>query len=301
MNDDFLKSRLQRVARRYEWVSLWRKLAVCWAVAALAAVAVFWVQRATGHASILALPILLALAAGVATVLVVMSLARAPDLRWVARKIEDKHPELNGVLLTAIQQQLDPKKEAGYLQYRVVQEATARSQEQDWRRVVPGSRLLAGQVMHLVALGLFLFAVSGLRVARIHGETPKWVGADGIAVTPGDTTIERGDSLVVLARFGGALPPNVSLVIRENGAAQRSITLVKSLADPVFGGSVTEVANDLTYHLQYRGEKTRDFKVTVFEHPKLVRSDVDLKFPGYTKLPPKHIEDTRRVSAVRRC
>ena len=45
-------------------------------------------------------------------------------------------------------------------------------------------------------------------------------------------------------------------------------------------------------------ERTRDFKVTVFEHPKLVRADVDLTFPDYTKLPRKHIEDTRRVSAV---
>ena len=167
------------------------------------------------------------------------------------------------MLLTAIQQQLDPKKEAGYLQYRVVQEATARSQEQDWRRVVPGSRLFVGHLVHLFALGLFLFALSGLRVARIHGETPKWIGTDGVAVTPGDTSIERGDSLVVLARFGGSLPPNVSLVIRENGAAQRSITLVKSLADPVFGGSVPEVAGDLTYHLEYRGEKTRDGRYSI--------------------------------------
>ena len=65
---------------------------------------------------------------------------------------------------------------------------------------------------------------------------------------------------------------------------KRKNALVKSLADPVFGGSVPEVQNDLTYHLEYRGQSTREFKVTVFEHPRLVRSDVDLKFPDYTKL-----------------
>ncbi|MEO6244851.1 MAG: hypothetical protein ABIQ12_05400, partial [Opitutaceae bacterium] len=298
MNNDFLKSRLQRVARRYQWVDVWRRLSACWAAAALVAVAVVLLQRATGQTWPLALPLLMALAAGVAVVQLFVSFSKAPDSRWIARKIEAKHPELNGVLLTAIQQDTDSKQEAGYLQYRVIQEATAHSQKQDWRRVVPPARFVVGQAVHLFALGCFLFALSGLRVAPIHGEAPKWTGGDGLSVTPGDTTIERGDSLVVLARFGGALPPNVSLVIRENGAAQRSVTLVKSLADPVFGGSVAEVANDLTYHLEYRGEKTRDFKVTVFEHPKLVRSDVDLKFPGYTKLAPKHIEDTRRVSAV---
>ena len=35
MNDDFLKIRLQRVVRRYQWIGLWRKLAACWALAAL--------------------------------------------------------------------------------------------------------------------------------------------------------------------------------------------------------------------------------------------------------------------------
>src|SRR5262249_7643754 len=152
----------------------------------------------------------------------------------------------------------------GYLQYRVLQEATARSQEQDWRDAVPAKRFLIGQVVHLIALACFLVSLSHLRVVSIHGEAPAWVGTDGLSVTPGDTKIERGDSLVVLARFGGSLPPNVSLVIRESGASQRVVPLIKSLADPVFGGSVPEVQSDLTYHLEYRGQSTREFKVTVF-------------------------------------
>ena len=298
MNDDFLKVRLQRVVRRYQWLAFWRKLAACWAAAALIAVIVAWVQHSLGNVSSVALPLVMALGAGAATAIGLLHFVKPPDLRWIAQKIENKHPELNGVLLTAVQQQLDRSKETGYLQYRVLQEATARSQEQDWRDVVPGGRMLAIHGVHLFALVLFGFALANLRVAKIHGEAAHWVGTDGVSVTPGDASVEKGDSLVVLARFGSALPPNVSLVLRETGTTARTIPLVKSLADPVFGGSVTEVANDFTYHLEYRGQRTRDFKVTVFEHPRLVRSDVDLKFPDYTKLAPKHIEDTRRVSAV---
>jgi len=51
--------------------------------------------------------------------------------------------------------------------------------------------------------------------------------------------------------------------------------------------------------LDYGGHSTREFNVKVFEHPKLVRADADLTFPTYTKQPPKHIDDTRRVSASR--
>ena len=298
MNDDFLKRRLRRVGRRYQWVGFWRTLAACWAVAALVGAAIVWWQRATGHSWPLALPLLAATAAGAATALGLRHFLREPDPRWLARRIEKKFPELDGVLLTAVQQTSEGGRPAGYLQYRVIQEATARSQQQDWRAVVPTARLAGGAFVHLVALGCFVYALGALKVERVLGEATVWTGADGVAVTPGDAQIEKGESLVVLARFGGTLPPNVGLVVRESGAAPRTIPLVKSLADPVFGGSVPEVAADLTYHLEYRGEKTREFKVTVFEHPKLVRSDVELTFPAYTSLPEKRIEDTRRVSAV---
>lgn len=298
MNDDFLKRRLQRVANRFHWIALGRKLSACWAVSALVVLAVVALRRALGETWPLALPTLVALAGGAATVLILRHFLRRPDPRWVAQKIEKQFPELNGVLLTAVQQQNDPKAEQGYLQYRLIQEATARSQQQDWRKVVPGVRFAVGGAIQVFALGLFVYALSFLKVETIHGETPAWVGKDGVAVTPGDTAVEKGDSLVILARFGGALPANVNLVIRENGAAPRAQALVKSLADPVFGGSVSEVARDFVYHLEYRGERTKEFKVSVYEHPKLVRSDVTLAFPEYTQLPAKRIEDTRRVSAV---
>src|SRR5262249_41941324 len=80
--------------------------------------------------------------------------------------------------------------------------------------------------------------------------------------------------------------------------AVRRIPLVKSLADPVFGGSVPEVQSNIVYHVEYGGRRTRDYKVTVFEYPRLERSDVDLSFSEYTGQAPKRIQDTRRVSAV---
>src|SRR5688572_6277377 len=152
MNDDYLKVRLQRVVTRYQWLALWRKLAVCWAAAALIGVTVAWVQGMLGRVSPLTLPVMIALTLASAVVIVAFHFLKAPDLRWIARKIETKHPELNGLLLTAVQQQLDRDQPTGYLQYRVLQEATARSQEQDWRDVVSSGRLLMGQGVHLVAL-----------------------------------------------------------------------------------------------------------------------------------------------------
>ena len=76
------------------------------------------------------------------------------------------------------------------------------------------------------------------------------------------------------------------------------LPLVRSLADPMFGCSVSEVRSNFLYHLEYAGQRTRDFHVKVFEYPELEKADADLTFPSYTAQPPKHIENTRRISAV---
>ncbi|MEI9893720.1 MAG: hypothetical protein WDN28_07415 [Chthoniobacter sp.] len=87
------------------------------------------------------------------------------------------------------------------------------------------------------------------------------------------------------------------MVQPKNQPAQR-VPLVKNLDDPVFGGGLPEVDADLTYHIEYAGQSTRDFAVKVFEHPRLDRADATLRYPDYTKLPEKKVPDTHRVSGV---
>ena len=103
---------------------------------------------------------------------------------------------------------------------------------------------------------------------------------------------------MVFARFDGKLPTEPSLVIKPLNEIQRRVPLAKNLDDPVFGGSVPEVNCDLAYRIEYGGKQTRDFKVTVYDYPKLERADAKLTYPEYTGLPEKTIADTRRLSAV---
>src|SRR4051812_27409510 len=137
MSDDFLKGRLQRVIRRQQWFGLMWKVALCWAFTALVGAIFIWVQRTTGWSSPVVLPALAGLAATAITAVAMLHYAQAPTYRWAAKKIEAAHPELQGVLLTAVQQAIEPGATMGFLQHRVLQEANARSTEQDWRKVVP--------------------------------------------------------------------------------------------------------------------------------------------------------------------
>ena len=298
MNDPVLRQRLRRVAARIRWFRFWRALTAGWAFSALVALCLAWLQGPLGWTSPFVLPAAAGFGAALAFSLALHQLTRPIDDRWLARRVEAAHPELDGLLLTAVQQTGDTAGPGGYFRERIIQEAAARAAREDWRDVLPRGRFLAGQAIHWLACGLFVASLSYLRVSPVLGERPSWKSADGVTVTPGNTKLEKGESLVVLARFGGDVPAGVSLVVRESGAAPRTIPLVKSLADPVFGGSVPEVQRELTYHVEYPGGRTPEFRVSVFEHPRLIRADFALTFPDYTRLPSRRIEDTRRVSAV---
>src|SRR5437899_638811 len=126
MIEPLLRSQLEPVARRHRRLKLWRGLALGWAVAALIGGALILFQRASGLALPFVMPIL-ALGAAVAA-FVTWRRARQwqPDYRHVARQIEQHHPELHALLLTAVEQQPDPKTgKLNYLQERVVREAIA--------------------------------------------------------------------------------------------------------------------------------------------------------------------------------
>jgi hypothetical protein len=297
MMEKILRSRLDRVIRRRRWEILCWRLAACWSVAAMVGAGCLLLQTQFGWALPAAGPMLAGAALAAAIVLIWQTASIPPDYRAIARKIERRHPALKGLLLTAAQPAPPDRVTAGYLQHRVNQQAIEHSREHDWRGVVPLPRMQAAAGLQLAALALFFLMLVTLRnLERSIGTTGGPLR--GIAVAPGDTSLERGESLVVLARFGGALPAGVTLVVRRSGAAPQAIALVKSLADPVFGVSLPEVDRDLIYHLDYGVQHTRDYQVTVFERPRLERADADLTYPAYTRFPPRRIENTRRVSAV---
>ncbi len=72
----------------------------------------------------------------------------------------------------------------------------------------------------------------------------------------------------------------------------------KSLDDPVFAGRVANVQTDLTYHVEYAGERSPTYRVTVFEYPELERADIKLAFPSYTGQPDTLVEDALQITAV---
>lgn len=296
MIEPLLQKQLRPVVRRHRSLTIYSRLAVCWAALGLG----IWVWHALGlpgsgwsFAAVVG-----ALAAG-ATLLVCLAAQKTgPDYREVARRIEQQHPELHSLLLTAVEQ--SPDRDGGelnYLQQRVVREATIEALSSKWTDSVPPAQFAFARVAHWAALVWFalalLYSTPASREYGVHSPA-----VAGVTVTPGDATIERGSALVVLVKFPGKPPREATLVINSAGETNQNIALIKNLDDPVFGGSIAEVKEDLDYRIEYTSGRTKDFKVRVFDYPRLERADAHLKFPEYTGKAAADVKDTRRVSAV---
>ncbi|MGO8677308.1 MAG: hypothetical protein ACLQVX_15735 [Limisphaerales bacterium] len=294
-----LKVLLEAVAQRQRRLRLWWSLAACWAGAALAGLGLVALQRSSGWTSSLGFPVLAVLSVAAVVVVLIRQGRVQPDWRALARRIEGRYPGLDGRLLTAIQQEPQAGRELSFMQERLVREVLAQNQRGNWAELVPSSRIRWAQAAHWLALMVLAGTLSGLRSTggrHLLARNPDFDFQ--VTVSPGDAQIERGESLVVLARFGRVLPANVDLVIGQAPGALRRIPLLKSLSDPLFGCTVPDLSSNLLYHVEYGVRRTRDFTVTVFDYPRLERADADVTFPDYTGQPPKHIENTRRLSAV---
>ncbi len=298
MIDRLLQIHLEPVARNERRAQLLRQLAVGWLAAAGIALFFVLVHRSTGWVS----PWLFLLLAGGTVVWSFITWRRskrAPlDFQSIARRIEDENPKLHALLLTAVEQQPDSEThELNYLQDRVIREALAEDRRSVWRKRA-AKQLRLAQLGSISALALLAVVLLTLYEAGPPSVAILKLTGRAVTVTPGNASIEKGGSLVVLAKFEGEVPTEAVLVVRPANEPERRIPLTKNLDDPVFGTSVPDIKSELTYRVEYGGETTRDFKVSTFEFPRLEKADAKVTFPEYTSLPEKTIEDTRRVSAV---
>jgi len=305
MNSE-LRQALERVARRFRHVRLWSGLAVCWLVWAIvgwvAPLVLFHLRKTPIPGPWLLGSFAVAAATGVALAIWAMRSVRDP--RWVARRIEAKYPELGTGLLAAVEQTTaSPSDKLGFLQTVVIRQALKNRRGHDWDQAVPTLVLRGAKLAHAATLLIFL-SVSALLVIgsyiQVRGRAAVRLEADAadLQVEPGDTELERGTSLLVVARFQGSVPSDSSLVVLEGSGSAGRRPMTRSLEDPAFAGRVESVDADFSYRVEFGDRRSRTFHVRVFEYPELDRADAKLVFPPFTSLAPKTVEDIRHITAV---
>ena len=300
---------LDKVALRYRRYRFWMALSAAWLMAAGAGLVLWLTGLAPGNDARLAVWLLCAVAGLLSVIGVGLARMFAPNYVAIARRIELKYPDLGSCLLAALEQQ--PSVETGrfgFLQESVIGEALVHADRHPWQDVVPRRRLALAVGTQFAALSLFIASLVAVALGVSHSRTaaassggkkplPASTGYS-VVVEPGNTEIERGSSLLVLARLQGAMPAESVLIFDSTTDGSTRLAMSRSLDDPLFGARIGAVAEPIDYHVELDGRATPTYHVGVFEYPRLERADARLVFPRYTGMEEKLVQDFRTVSVV---
>ena len=228
--------------------------------------------------------------------------------RDIARVIENKHPSLNALLLTAIEHEPEADAPTGFLHERLIDRALAHAATQNWPVTVANKPYTRAAVGAVIAIIVFLATDITLRFqsAQHKTEVVKNQVDEEIrptefqaTLTPGDAELERGSRLIIEARFNGPVPADATLVVSEaDGKERERLPMRLTVDEQVFGGMINKVERDAKYHVEFADQKSQVHTLTVFDFPALVGSDVIVTPPEYTKLPAKETKNTRKVTAL---
>lgn len=315
MTGTFLEHRLRNVTVRLQKLRILRQQAVCWLLLLVPAIAVtLSLPNPPGHFRP-EFPVLM----GTTVLGIILSrlLAAKPSVTAVARLVEQTYPELNDAVITAVQVSQRPGRKASVLSAMAVQEADQLAQQSDWSRVISGRTLAQWTLLSSLS---FLVMVSSVMAASRYGRDLIKPPAEATAVTgkkpssaighlviePGDTEIERGSALTVVAEFPGTVPTNVVLEFSETNQTSRQLAMTETVDAGVFAARMEGISGDGIYRVLYADayrstgspDVSRDFTVTTYVKPKLEQVDAVVTPPAWSGRASETIEDVMRLTVT---
>lgn len=131
---------------------------------------------------------------------------------------------------------------------------------------------------------------------------PGTAGRLAIAVEPGDTILARGEPLtisaVVHSRFGPSVPDSARLEWTDASGASHSLTMGPGSPsegsdpdDQIFALTLPSVDDAITYRITAGSARSRAFRVSVVDPPRIVSQRWTITPPSYTGLPASTIND----------
>jgi hypothetical protein len=305
--DAQVSRQLKQVIRRTRNARRLRGLAWLWSLLALVAALAWSIAPAAMPGATVALILLTVGLLGTLWALRPQALS-AQETHDVAAAIEARFPDLQQRLLTAIEQK--PNLETGHfswLQSVLAAEVRSHSYVYDWRKATPLSGLLLRGATALTAVCVTSWLAAQLWDIRptlvadtspiVESNTSEVGTRFQLSVDPGSTEVERGSSLLIVARFEGPLPAEVALN-RTTPDGDSALPMAKALDDPLFGIRLQSVTSDFEYTVRYDDETSERFRISVYELPRVEQIDATVEFPSYANLPNETIEDTWQVAAV---
>jgi hypothetical protein len=241
----------------------------------------------------------LALMAGAcaATILAVVWILRhrvpAPHDRVLARFIEERCPELDDRLVTAVDVGARSASARSVLE-QALHAATAEALSKvSVDEVVPRPALrrarshagLAAVLAAIVAVAWISPARRGIDAAIARLFPDRYA----LHVTPGSIRLKPGEPLVIRAQTTAAAGVVPDLIL--SGAGQGKPFAMARSPEGGFAHSFDAVPASFRYRVAVAGRTSPTYDVTLLTPPRVERIDLHYEFPAYTRLPSRDEED----------
>lgn len=235
---------------------------------------------------------MVALVASVAwLVMVVRRRTAAPNDHALARYIEERCPELDDRLVTAVDVAGRGEEATSPLARALVADAARAVSRAPLSEVVPADTLKTARLRTAGAAMVLLAVLVGWigPGRRALGVAEAWLlpGRLALEVSPGNVRLAPGEPLVIRARTAARdVVPELTVVV---GASKKTIAMT-----PEGGGyrvRFDNVPGSFGYRVSAAGRRSPDYTVTLLERPRVEAIDLRYEFPAYAKMPPREEQD----------
>jgi hypothetical protein len=232
---------------------------------------------------------------GAAATLVVIALAwrrrpRPARPAALARLAEDHLPGLEDRLATAVDVLERREPSTSPLMAMLLADTARRVDDTDVDLVIPQADVRAAAwraLAAVIALGIVGW-LAREPVQHVTRTAKLWLFPDRLAleVTPGDARVPPGRRFVVRATTSEAARGLVPEIVVRMEDATRS-TRMRAETEGGFSFGVESVPKSFSYQVGVAGHQTREYHVTLLEHPRVGRIDLAYEYPAFAKMAPR--------------
>lgn len=248
---------------------------------------------------------------------IILPLKASLTLRDVALNVEEKHPDLEDRLVSAVQfgsRESDDPIESHMLQ-RLLEDTTTRIKGIDFKATIDHSRTrkyVSIAILVIAACGLLtlLFPTeiqTSLMRVLVPWEKTKPILSTKVAVSPGNARILIGKSLPIEVIVTGKSADKATLTYyskdnpptAESEGSKKEINMLQNPDDKRgFAYELFNIETEMEYFVSVNETTSERFTIEVFEMPRVVDISVAYTYPEYTGLSPVIQQGSGDVQAV---
>jgi hypothetical protein len=223
----------------------------------------------------------------------------------VALYLEEHEPTLENTILTAMSEPGDRAASPALVQ-RMIETAIDRLHAvEDGARIERAPlRQFSTAVGAVSVVALLLFTVGPallrqtLSALFMISRSLEAAAPYRIEVTPGDATVPKGADQAIAATLSGFDAADAAVVFKKGADASYERVAMLKGEDGRYEGLLFDLSDHLEYFVEAAGVRSPVFTLKVVELPYVKKLDLEYRFPSYTGLEPRTVEDGGDIAVL---